>query len=176
MGGEKNELDVCLLGWLQCRRKRGGTYTTVDFLFRGLDEDKPCAIAHLKRREKVDCYVGEIDPFVAIGNGDHDSAGMGVVQVAQLRLGEANNFGVDVNGHVRCADEDQKGLDKVMGLLPFGIAFLVPLDPAIAILDNSVDHEDQSHVGAVLQDGLQYRENKVGFGNSGFSLMGDLIC
>ena len=101
---------------------------------------------------------------------------MGVVEVAQLRLGEANDFGVDVDGCVRCADEDQKRLDKVVSLLLFWVTFLIPRDPAVAILDDSVDHEDQSHVGAVLQNGLQYWENEVGFGNSGFGLMGDLIC
>ena len=26
-----------------------GTYATMDFLFRGLDEDETCAIAHLER-------------------------------------------------------------------------------------------------------------------------------
>ena len=29
--------------------REGGIYTTVDFLFRGLDEDETCAIAHLER-------------------------------------------------------------------------------------------------------------------------------
>ena len=149
---------------------------TVDFLFRGLDKDETCAIAHLQRGQKVDCYVGEIDPFVAIRNRDHDPAGVGVVEVAQLRLGEADNFCVDVDGRIGCADKDQNRLDKVVEELPFRIAFLVPCDPAVAILDDSVDHENQSHVGPVLQDGLQYRENEVGFGNVGFGLMRDLIC
>ena len=93
-----------------------------------------------------------------------------------MRLGEADHFCVDVDSRVRRADEDQKGLDNVVGLLPFWIAFLVSCDPAIAILDDSVDHENQSYVGPVLQDGLQDRENEVGFGNGGLGLMGDLIC
>ena len=63
-----------------------------------------------------------------------------------------------------------------MGKLPFGITFLVACDPAIAVFDDSVDHENQSHVGSVLQNGLQYWENEVGFGNGGLGLMGDLIC
>ena len=83
-----------------------GTYTTVNFLFRGLEEDETRAIAHLERGEKVDCYVAEIDPFVAIRNRHHDPAGVGVVEVTQLRLGEANNFCVDVDGRVCCTDEN----------------------------------------------------------------------
>ena len=114
----------------------------MDFLFRGLEEDETRAIAHLERGQKVDCYVAEIDPFVAIRNRHHDPAGVGIVEVTQLRLGEADNFCVDVDGRVRCADENQNGLDKVVELLPSWIAFLVPCEPAVAILNDSIDHEN----------------------------------
>ena len=151
------------------------TYSNMQLLLLRLQDNKNCTAKHFKRDKEVNCSVRQIDPFIAVRNGYHFCTGLVIANVFKPRLGKAHHFRID-GRRVRYAEGSQDGRDDGMEPLPRWITFLVARDPAVAILDDLVDHQYQGDVCSVLQDRSQCRKNEVGSGDYRCKLVLDHVC